>query len=79
MMEIDDLNIIGFCSYKENNQQWYGCRGIGENYNDFYNWLNQISITNRVDFPWHYFLFSNQKDEKYFILNYIDKFGVDVQ
>jgi hypothetical protein len=73
-----DHDIIGFCSYLEKGQQWYGCRGIGETYRQFYTWLRDTPIVNeRDDWPWHYFVFAKPEDEQNFVQLWGDKYGID--
>lgn len=72
-----DHDIIGFCSYPENGQTWYGCRGIGSTYREFYQWLSPVLlVAERDDWPWHYFVFT-KVDEQAFIHLWGNPYGID--
>ena len=58
-------SIIGFCKFfnKEAGRIYYGCRGIGVKYEDFYKWLMTKSHEfTSSDWPWFYFEFKKNED-----------------
>lgn len=64
---------IGFCKFlsEEFDEIRYGCRGIGEEYDEFYRWLENKSYqTTSHDWPWHYFKFDNIEDANEFEQKY---------
>ena len=61
MTEEDALSIIHWVD--EQNVVHYGCRGFGETYKKFYEWLSTTSYKcTSNDWPWDYFIFTNYHD-----------------
>ena len=47
----------------EENVNHFGCRGIGEDYRRFYEWLRTTSYKcTSEDWPWDYFIFTSPED-----------------
>lgn len=65
-------NVLGFTSFINNNERHYGCRGIGPDYNEFYNkfLVGKSYKCISEDFPWDYFIFTDIKDEQEFLKKY---------
>jgi hypothetical protein len=69
--------VMGFVTYIEDNFRWYGCRGFGKIYNDFYTWLRtKPQSAKRLDFPWDYWVFSHEEDELLFNELYVSVYGI---
>ena len=55
------LSIIHW--HDEENVEHFGCRGTGEHYCRFYEWLRTTSYKCTADdWPWDYFIFTNLQD-----------------
>ena len=64
-------NTIGFCSFVDGGVRYYGCRGHGKDYDDFYRWIHSTSYKcTSEDFPWDHFVFTNINDEQIFLSKY---------
>lgn len=74
MTDNNERDIIGFCSClcEKRGRTIYGCRGIGKTYDEFYNrfLVGKSYVCAYDDFPWDYFFFENEKDEKEFLSIY---------
>ena len=72
----EESNVLGFnCFITDQNERHYGCRGIGKDYDEFYNnFLDGKSYEcTSENFPWDYFIFTNIHDEQSFLAKYSDK------
>jgi len=49
----------------------FGCRGTGDRYQEFYKWVDSTSYyCVHDDFPWDYFIFTEEADEQEFLKRY---------
>lgn len=67
-------DVIGFAWYWKDGVRHYGCRGIGQRYEDFYrNWISGSSYRCvRVDWPWDIFVFDDPIDHDRLVADYPD-------
>jgi len=68
----DKNNFVVFGAYDGiDGTTHYGCRGVGQVYEAFYDWANTRSYKCVYsDFPWDYFTFMNQADKDEFVKLY---------
>ena len=79
--KISDHEVLGFCAYiTENRERHYGCRGIGKEYDEFYNkFIIGKSYKCIIDdFPWDYFYFTDINDEQKFLEKYSSKIDYQI-
>ena len=68
---MSEPNTLGIYYWTKNGKKLFRCRGIGKDYDNLYKWLYSVSyICDGEDWPWDYFHFTNEEDERKILENY---------
>lgn len=67
--------------WNENNKTFYGCKGFGPEYNDFWSYLYSLKSfkLNSSDFPWAYFQILDKVEEQSMIIRYKNDIYENIQ
>ena len=69
----EEPNVLGFNSFiAQDGNRHYGCRGIGADYDEFYDkfLVGKSYKSTSEDWPWDYFIFLDINDEQLFLEKY---------